>query len=36
MTNDDRWWLNLPPCPRCEKSHVLADCSARLPFEIED
>jgi hypothetical protein len=35
MTADDpRWWLNLPPCPRCSKSHVLIDCTRRLPWEV--
>jgi ribosomal protein S27AE len=34
MTGDDpRWWLNLPPCPDCGRSHVLADCAERLPQE---
>jgi hypothetical protein len=29
------WWLTLPPCPKCEKPHVLIDCTKRLPFEVE-
>jgi hypothetical protein len=28
------WWLYLPPCPRCGQSHVLQDCTARLPWEM--
>ena len=34
MPDDSRWWLNLPPCPQCGKSHVLTDCTKRLPFEV--
>ncbi len=34
MINRDRWWLHLPPCPHCSKSHVLTDCAKRLPFEV--
>ena len=33
MNDDTRWWLNLPPCSGCGKSHVLADCTRRLPWE---
>lgn len=33
MNDDARWWLTLPPCPRCGRSHVLADCGSRLPWE---
>ena len=31
--SDPRWWLNLPPCAKCHKSHVLTDCTKRLPWE---
>jgi hypothetical protein len=31
--NADPWWLTLPPCPKCGRSHVLTDCTQRLPFE---
>jgi hypothetical protein len=35
MTGSDVvWWLNLPPCPHCQKSHVLTDCAKRLPWEV--
>ena len=34
MRDDSRWWLNLPPCLRCGKSHVLIDCDERLNFEV--
>jgi hypothetical protein len=27
------WWRSMPPCPRCEVSHVLIDCTKRLPFD---
>jgi ribosomal protein S27AE len=33
MKDEARWWLHMPPCPRCSKSHVLADCAKRLPWE---
>jgi len=33
--DDARWWLTLPPCPKCGLSHVLINCRERLPFEIE-
>ena len=33
MHDDSKWWLTLPDCPRCGKSHVLTDCAERLPFE---
>ena len=36
MPDDSRWWLNLPPCPECGASHVLTDCTRRLPFEASD
>lgn len=32
----DPWWLTLPPCPRCQKSHVLTDCTRRLPWEVAE
>lgn len=35
MRDDSKWWLYLPPCPRCSRSHVLIDCVQRLPFETE-
>ena len=31
--SDYRWWLSLPPCPQCGRSHVLIDCSERLARE---
>ena len=34
MKVDLPWWLTLPPCPKCGKSHVLIDCSRRLPWEV--
>lgn len=34
MHDHGSWWLNLPPCPECERSHVLTDCTKRLPFEV--
>jgi hypothetical protein len=33
MHDDSKWWLYLPPCSRCNRSHVLTDCTKRLPFE---
>jgi len=32
--DNPRWWLNLPPCADCGKSHVLIDCTKRLPWEV--
>jgi hypothetical protein len=29
------WWLTMPPCPHCGLSHVLIDCTQRLPFEVQ-
>ena len=26
MSDDTRWWLSLPPCPKCDRPHVLTDC----------
>jgi len=34
MNDNRRWWLHLPPCPDCGRSHVLIDCYARLPWEV--
>jgi ribosomal protein S27AE len=36
VIDNSRWWLHLPPCPRCGKSHVLTDCTKRLPFEMAE
>ncbi len=34
MEDRRKWWLFLPPCPKCERSHVLTDCRLRLPWEV--
>jgi hypothetical protein len=34
MNDNARWWLNLPPCADCGRSHVLTDCNARLSWEV--
>ena len=34
--DNPRWWLHLPPCAKCNQSHVLIDCTKRLPWETEE
>lgn len=36
MSGDGRWWLYLPPCPRCNRSHVLTDCGFRYWRDTTD
>lgn len=36
MNDHTRWWLTLPPCSTCGESHVLIDCTQRLPWEVSD